>query len=316
MLNNFARDFAVSKLIPLLDMLIPTQRHSSIVDWYWRESRQWVAESQAEFDNVARLKLRGKFWQWDWFRPIPPAPDKIRTGPLEFGQVCPRFSWCKHFAGDPCQWCERDEKIAALAMEQIKQIGKSLRTGAAYRIPSQARERRFQVEDATQDGWVTILENGGVPVENVTNVQNPGDEVAKAANVIGQTAGHDVAETEQQYVSVSNTVEDGDGNEVEITLPWDATEPGDMYRRNPNEGLARFFADVADEIRERVLADFQQESPADYAFIMGYMLRRGKGTLTKREQNRAGSIADKLRRRLGKVRGKKYFSSKLARVGP
>lgn len=72
MTTNFAGDFAVSKLGRLLDFLaVPARRHSEIIEWYWRESRRWIAESQAEFDNVARLRLREKFWQWEWFKPLP-----------------------------------------------------------------------------------------------------------------------------------------------------------------------------------------------------------------------------------------------------
>jgi hypothetical protein len=240
----------------------------------------------------------------DGWRPPTPNPTPEPTPKPE------RWTPCKHFGGDrECVTCRRKEAVAALAMEQIKRVNESLNVGAAYRVPAHLRHRKFLgysatgkekysetqlVDDAVQTGWVKLLE-GGVPVAENPEAQQEAD---KQANIIGQTAGHDVVKEQRKYVTLPQTRENEDGSMVTVA-PWDVIDPSDSYRLNANPELTRIFGafpTLADTLKQ-----FSQTNPEDFAFLVTYLSNRRLGRFTRIERNRAGAIVKKLRRRVEKA---------------
>jgi hypothetical protein len=100
------------------------------------------------------------------------------------------------------------------------------------------------------------------------------------------------------------------GIERDKTLPWDKVDlskPNDL-----DDEVRRFLQNGQDDLRRRILAQFREENPEDYEFIVSYVARLGGKVVfrlgrikplsergarfTPQERSRAKGILDKLRR--------------------
>jgi hypothetical protein len=180
----------------------------------------------------------------------------------------------------------------------IKGIDKILRTGAAFRVPAHLRHDKFLgytntgrekisstglVEDAKQNAWLKLIE-----IENGNKSPEPA-----ALNTLGQNEGRDAVREQRKYVPLPQPPDD----ESAPVAPWDELDPSDTYRANLNLEIERLFRNIKTASQEQIMRQFREESPDDYAFLVNYMAQRWKSRFTRAEQNRAGAIVKKLRRR-------------------
>ncbi len=60
--SNYRSSFGFYKLMPLLGSLgCEGQVVSDATTWFWRQSRAWIAETEAEFDAIAKAELTRRF---------------------------------------------------------------------------------------------------------------------------------------------------------------------------------------------------------------------------------------------------------------
>jgi hypothetical protein len=154
------------------------------------------------------------------------------------------------------------EFVTTLAIKQGTQ--KSLFTG-----------RRHYQADAIQHAWVALLESG--------------KDDGRSANIAGRNAGQSIGKTESRYVSV----EPDDSDDGTPLAPWDEVDDSDRYRAWDYE-IDRWFRVLNLEVIER----FKRETPEDWEFIKSYQANRRRKQHSKADQNRAGAIYRKLRRRM------------------
>jgi hypothetical protein len=161
------------------------------------------------------------------------------------------------------------EFVTTLAIKQGTQ--KSLSAG-----------RRHLQRDAVQAAWVNLLESGRTD--------------GRSANIAGRNAGHDITETESQYVSVTPD----DDVDIPTPAPWETVDDGEYYRENWSYDVERWLKHCRTADREQIVRQFIDESPEDWQFLVNYLARshrRGQGRWSKKDQNRAQKIYAKLRRR-------------------
>ena len=184
-----------------------------------------------------------------------------------------------------------------------------LRSDQFLRYDRQGREvisTTGLADDAKQDAWAKLFaaaETGG-----------------REANFAGRRAGKAVARKTLREIPVSQlNLKDADSGDPDLTaygierdktLPWDKVDlskPNDL-----DDEVRRFLQNGQDDLRRRILAQFREENPEDYEFIVSYVARLGGKVVfrlgrikplsergarfTPQERSRAKGILDKLRR--------------------
>lgn len=204
------------------------------------------------------------------------------------------------------QWHASDQsEFDAIAREHLKVewTTRSIRAGASKSIPSRFRSEKFLgysstgqektsstglVEDATQDGWLRLLEDA------TRDASRDGAQ----ANSAGRSAGRDLIRGQKRFVQLSEDGEDPEsGESTEATAPWDEIDASDLYRADSfSADVHRVLKSLKKARRVEIMQKLADESPADFEFLMNYLNRKGRGRFTRKENEQARSIVERLRR--------------------
>lgn len=143
-----------------------------------------------------------------------------------------------------------------------------IKGGIAKVIPSTVWKSTGKHDDATQDAWVRLLEEKAFD--------------PKSAYLAGMRAGTDVLRKGSHEV-VNSQVEMSEGSDDFLTTTADRVDPSDAYRRNLDGWVGTHIDEEQDRLRRVLLQQFRTDQPEDYAFLIGYVARVGRGQVRFRK---------------------------------
>lgn len=273
MFNDFASDFGLFRLHQTLTELnCDGSTQSRLISWYWRASKSWTADSQAEFDTIAKSELRSAVERLD------------RNAEI-----------VRHHT-------------PAVKAGLKRSVPARLRSDKFLGYDTNGRERKSTTgiaDDATQDAWTRLFNAEHVDARTANNAGRSAgrDEVRKRLREVPVS---------QLNLPDADSEDPAPLDERDSLLPWDKVDQSDKSRSNLDEQVWAFLRDGQDDLRRSILVQFRQEHPDDYDFIVRYVSRLGVDVVfrwgmicplskrgakfTQQERNRAKAILDRLRR--------------------